>query len=344
MSTLAAKLQDRIRAVVVAEIAQGHDGSLGTCHAYVDALADAGVDAIKFQTHIADEESTLDEQFRIKFSYQDATRYDYWRRMEFTEAQWAELKAHAEARGIGFLSTPFSVAAVGMLERLGVEAWKVGSGDTMAGEMRDAILATRKPLVVSTGMSPWSEIDSLVGTLSGTGIPFALMQCTSKYPTPITEVGLENLAAMASRYGCRVGLSDHSGSTTPSLAAIARGFGLVEVHATFDRRMFGPDVSSSLTIEQIASIARFAAELRAIDASPVDKDAMAAELGRNKAIFGRSVACRTNLAAGHVLRAEDLVAKKPGGGIPWADAGGLVGRRLHRDVACNRLLRAEDLE
>lgn len=338
------RLSDHRRPFIVAEIAQAHDGSLGMCHAYIDALADAGVDAIKFQTHIASAESTLDEQFRIKFSFQDATRYEYWRRMEFSEEQWAELKAHAEAKGLAFLSTPFSVEAVGLLERIGVQAWKVGSGDTLAGEMLDAILATRKPIIVSTGMSPWCEIDELVRRLRDSGVQHAVMQCTSKYPTPLSDVGLNNLTELRDRYGCRVGLSDHSGSMSPSLAAIARGFGLIEVHATFDKRMFGPDVSSSLTIEQIAGLARFARDLATLDANPVDKDAMSEVLSRNKELFGRSVGYRTALVAGHVIGAGDLVAKKPGSGIPWCNAGDFIGRKLTKDVTPDRLMKIGDLE
>lgn len=329
--------------VIVAEIGQNHDGSLGMCHAYVDALADAGAHAIKFQTHVAAEESTLDEAFRVKFSYQDATRYDYWHRMEFSEPQWAELKAHCDARGIAFVSTPFSVAAVEMLERLGVEVWKVGSGDTRS-PMMQAILATGKPVMVSTGMSDWAEIDGIVAGLRAAGNRFCLYQCTSKYPTPLADVGLNVLEQMRGRYGCRVGLSDHSGRLPPSLAAIARGISLIEVHATFDRRMFGPDVRASLTVEEIGSLVRFAADVAEMDAHPVDKDAMAAALGAQKELFARSVALRSDRPAGHVLAEADLVAKKPGSGIPWTDRAGLIGKRLSQAVPANRLLRNGDVE
>lgn len=344
MSQLARRLADESRPFIVAEIAQGHDGSLGMCHAYIDALADAGVDAIKFQTHIASAESTLDEQFRVKFSYQDGTRYDYWHRMEFTELQWAELKAHAEAKGLVFLSTPFSVQAVELLERIGVQAWKIGSGDIHFGEMFNAIVATRKPLIVSTGMSDWQEIDHVVANLRSSRAPFALMQCTSKYPTPLSDVGLNNLSEMRARYGCRIGLSDHSGSPSPSLAAIARGFGLIEVHATFDKRMFGPDVIASLTVEQIANMTRFAYDLVEMDSNPVDKEQMAKALGRNRTLFGRSVGFREDFRAGHVLVAGDLLPKKPGGGVPWEAAKDFLGRSLSRDVRANRLLDPEDLD
>ena len=216
------KLADATQPVIIGEIAQNHDGSLGMAHAYIDALADAGADAVKFQTHIAAAESTLDDQFRINFSYQDATRYEYWRRMEFTRAQWHDLKRHADDRGIGFLSTPFSVAAVELLSQIGVEAWKIGSGDTTADDMIDAILNTQKPLIISSGMSTWAELDALIARVRRTDVPMALLQCTSQYPTPFEQVGLNTMPIMQDRYGCRVGLSDHSGSPSPSLAAIAR--------------------------------------------------------------------------------------------------------------------------
>lgn len=338
------RLSNHGQPVIIGEIGQNHDGSLGMCHAYIDALADAGAHAIKFQTHIAAQESTVDEQFRVKFSYQDATRFDYWRRMEFTEDQWAELKAHADERGIAFISTPFSVAAVELLERIGVEVWKIGSGDTASEGMMSAILATGKPLMVSTGMSDWAEIDEVVDLLTDAGADFSLLQCTSKYPTPMVDVGLNVLPEMRDRYGCRVGLSDHTGSLSPSMAAIARGFGLIEVHATFDRRMFGPDVAASLTIEEIAWLVRFAEDVDTLDTNPVDKDAMADELREQKALFARSVALREDRSAGHVLAEGDFVAKKPGTGIPWAERHGLVGKSLAADTPANRLLTIGDIE
>ena len=103
---------------VIGEVAQAHDGSLGLAHAFVDAIADAGADAVKFQTHIAEAESTPAEQFRVAFSQQDATRYDYWRRTSFTEEQWRGLADHARERGLIFLSSPFSLEAVDLLERV----------------------------------------------------------------------------------------------------------------------------------------------------------------------------------------------------------------------------------
>lgn len=344
MTDLSGKLANRAAPVIIAEIGQNHDGSLGMCHAYIDALAQTGADAIKFQTHIAAEESTLDERFRVKFSHQDDTRFAYWRRMEFSTDQWLELKRHADQVGIAFLSTPFSARAVEILTRIDVPAWKIGSGDTALKELIVPMIESGKPIILSSGMSGWEEIDRAVDGLRTAGVDFSLMQCTSKYPTPLEHVGLNNLFEMERRYDCRVGLSDHSGSMSPSLAAIARGFSLIEVHATFDRRMFGPDVVASLTIEEVASLARFARDVSTMDRNPVDKDHVARELGPQKTLFGRSVGLRLDLPIGHVLRHDDLAPKKPGDGIPWADKHRVVGRRLTRDVSSLRLLRTEDFE
>src|SRR5262245_646492 len=109
---------------IIAEIAQAHDGSLGMAYAYIDAVAHAGASAVKFQTHIAAAESTRDEPWRIRFSPQDGSRYEYWKRMEFTEEQWAGLKDHASRQGLLFLSSPFSREAAELLHRIGVPAWK----------------------------------------------------------------------------------------------------------------------------------------------------------------------------------------------------------------------------
>jgi N,N'-diacetyllegionaminate synthase len=115
--------------LIIGEVAQAHDGSLGMAHAFIDAIANAGADAVKFQTHIAKAESTPAEPWRVKFSQQDATRMDYWRRMEFTGEQWSGLKRHAEERGLLFISSPFSVEAADLLDRLDIKLWKIASGE-----------------------------------------------------------------------------------------------------------------------------------------------------------------------------------------------------------------------
>lgn len=327
---------------IVAEIAQAHDGSLGLAYSFIDAAAEAGADAVKFQTHIAAEESTIQEQFRVKFSRQDATRYEYWRRMEFTAEQWQGLARRAEERKLVFLSSAFSLAAIRLLRDIGVPAWKIASGEIASRLLLQEMITTGKPLMVSTGMSPWSEIEQTVRLLRGWNVPFCLLQCTSRYPTPLKEVGLNVIGEMRNRFDCPVGLSDHSGTVYPALAALARGCDVLELHLTLDRRMFGPDVGSSLTVDEFRMVSQARDAFTVMNAHPVDKDHTAQELMETRHLFMRSAAPTHDLPAGIVLSAEMICAKKPGTGIPAEQIGSLIGRRLARAVRSNELFSEED--
>ncbi len=331
------------RAFLIAEVAQAHDGSLGLAHAFIEAAAEAGADAIKFQTHIASAESTVDEPWRVKFSYQDDTRYAYWQRVAFTEAQWTGLAEHAHARDLVFLSSAFSSTAIDLLARLDMPAWKIASGEIASRGHLEQMAATGKPFLVSTGMSPWTEITATVELLRRWEAAFAVMQCSSRYPTPLEQVGLNVLEAFRSRFACPVGLSDHSGTPFPALAAIGRGADVVELHVTFDRRMFGPDTPASVTFAEFASIRAFREAVATMDANPVDKDANAEDLAGMRGLFMRSVALTQALPAGTELTAELVTSKKPGTGIPAERLVEVIGRRLARPVAGDRLLTWEDL-
>lgn len=331
-------------ALLVAEVAQAHDGSLGMAHSFVDVAADSGADAVKFQTHVAAAESTLDEPFRVSFARRDETRYAYWKRMEFGVDEWRGLAEHARGRGLLFLSSPFSLAAVEMLAGIGMPAWKVGSGEAASAGLLEAMAATGAPILLSTGMSPWDEIAAAVERIEGLGAGLALLQCTSRYPTPLEEVGLNVIDELRARFGCPVGLSDHSGTPWPGLAALARGADLVEVHLTLHRRAFGPDVPASLTPDEVRLLAEARDALAVMDAHPVDKDAVADALAETRALFTKSLAPARPLRKGEVLAADMLTAKKPGTGISPSDLPRVLGRRLARDVPADRLLRPEDLE
>jgi N,N'-diacetyllegionaminate synthase len=341
---MTARVTESKRPLVIAEIALSHDGSLGLAHAFLDAAAQSGADAVKFQTHIAAAESTFDEPFRVAFSRQDVKRYDYWRRTAFTPEQWQELAAHAKERGVVFLSSAFSVEAVELLAGLGVTLWKVPSGELRSRDLFDAMLTTGGHILVSTGMSPWQEIDETVALLRSRGASFTLMQCTTRYPTPLNEVGLNVLEEMRHRYACPVGLSDHSGTVFPGLAAMARGANVIEAHVTFDRRMFGPDVPASITFDELAFLTRARDAFNEMDEHPIDKDAMAGSLEALREIFGRSLAPSCALSAGTLLAPGMLVARKPGGGIPTEAMQDIMGRRLVRNVVPERILRWDDLE
>jgi len=233
---------------IIAEVAQAHDGSLGLAHAYIDAIADAGADAVKFQTHIAKAESTLDEPWRVKFSSQDKSRYDYWKRMEFSAEQWLKLAEHSRSLGLDFWSSPFSIEAAIILQKIGIKQWKIGSGEIYNPILVDYLLDTRLPILFSSGMSSIADLDNVINQAIKKSTPFGIFQCSSSYPTPPELWGLEVLSDFRDRYKCPVGLSDHSGDIYAGLAATTLGADFIEVHVTFDKKMFGPDTSSSITI------------------------------------------------------------------------------------------------
>ncbi len=330
---------------VIAEIAQAHDGSLGTALAYVDAVARAGADTVKFQTHIAAAESTPHEPWRVRFSSQDETRYDYWKRMEFTEAQWREIAGHATGAGLDFVSSPFSVEAAELLSRVGLSAWKIASGEVQSRALLDRIADTALPVYLSTGMSPMSEVDASVERLRERGLDVTVMQCTSMYPTPAEKIGLNVISEFRSRYPeCKVGLSDHSGAIHAGLAAAALGADAIEVHVCFSRESFGPDVPASVTIPELAELVRGVRFLETALSHPVDKDALAAELAPMRALFMKSVVAAQDVVAGTVLEAHHLAAKKPGTGIPADHLDDLLGRRLARDLKRDQIIAEDDLE
>ena len=331
------------RCLIIGEVGLSHDGSLGLAHAFIDEVARGGADAVKFQTHIAAAESTPAEPFRVKFSRQDATRYEYWKRIEFSETQWKDLADHAREKGLIFLSSPFSREAVDLLVRVGMSMWKVGSGEVGTVPMLDAMIATGKPILLSSGMSDLAELDRAVDRVRRAGVPLAVLQCTTAYPCPPERIGLNMVPFFRDRYGCFVGLSDHSGTIYPGIAAATLGAEVVEVHVTMSRGMFGPDVPASVTMEELRQLVdgiRFVEKMRL---NPVDKDAIARDMAPLRAIFNKSLVARQRLAAGTVLTESHLAMKKPGTGIPAERLPEILGRVLRRPLEVDEQLRPEDV-
>lgn len=317
---------------LIAEIGQAHDGSLGLAHSYINALAEAGVHTVKWQIHIAEAESSAQEPFRVNFSYEDATRYDYWQRMQFTAEQWAGIKQHCEEKGVEFMASPFSLAAVDLLEKLNVRRYKIGSGEVANFLMLEKIAKTGKPVLLSSGMSNYAELDAAVEFIKGFGNEVILFQCTTQYPTEAQNSGLNVVPEMKQRYGLKVGLSDHSGTIYPSLAAVALGAELLEFHGVFDKKMFGPDATSSLTIQQVKQLAEGINYIGTSIQNPVNKNDNE-KYAQLKTMFGKSLAINKSLPQGHILTFEDLESKKPAGeGISTTLYKNVLGKSLTKDL------------
>ena len=297
---------------IISEIGQAHDGSLGTIHSYIDALKDTGVDAIKFQMHFAKYESSIYEKFRINFSYQDKTRYDYWKRIEFSEDQWKEIKQHCDDVGLDFICSTFSSYSLDLLMKVGFTYLKVPSGELSNFLLLDQISKTNKRVILSTGLSNHKEISEAVDIFGSNKKNLSILHCTSEYPTSPANLGLENIDILKNKFNLPIGFSDHSGKIYSSLMAINLGAEIIEAHAIFDKRMFGPDTSSSLTIENFKSLvegARFIEKAKRKNS----REKLSNKSIKTKKIFGRSLIVNKNLPKGSIISQKDLDSLKPAG-------------------------------
>lgn len=331
---------------IIAEISQNHDGSLGQAHAFIDAVAETGADAIKFQTHIAEEESTPDEPFRVNFSYCDKTRYDYWKRMEFTYEQWQVLYDHAVERGLDFLSSPFSVVALEMLDKIGVPAWKFGSGEVFNDILLKRAIDTGKPIILSTGLSTLQEIDTQVKMVQEAGNPLLLMECTTAYPSMPEQIPIQRISSYLERYHCPIGISDHSATIYPSLAAATLGARAFEVHVTMSRKMFGPDVKASVTMEELKQIVDGTAFVSKMLEAREDKSELSNGTKALRTMFSKSIYAKRDLRMGDVLDVADLGIKKPFSvdGIAVEDYNKILGKRLSVNIMKDTVIRWENIE
>jgi len=329
---------------IIAEVAQAHDGSFGIAKSFIDAVSEAGADVIKFQTHFANEETTHREPWRVKFSEQDKSRFDYWKRMEFSEDQWFELKNHSTKKGLKFMSSPFSNKAVDLLKKIDVYAWKIASGEISNSELLDKIAETGRRVYLSTGMSTIKEIDLAVENIKKRNMPLTIMQCTSMYPTPPEKIGLNIIEFYKQRYKCSVGLSDHSSNIFTGIAALVKGITALEVHVTFDKRMFGPDASSSLTIEELKKLVDGVRFVEKILNSDVDKDLIAKELKPIKRIFSKSIVYNKDYKKNTQITRSKLSFKKPGDGINPSKISEVIGKKLIKDVKADDMVLKKDLK
>lgn len=317
---------------IIAEIGQAHEGSLGILHSYIDAVSETGVDAIKFQTHISEAESSQFEPFRVNFSYEDKTRFNYWKRMEFNLDQWKDIKKHCEEVGLEFMSSPFSNAAVDLLEEVGVNRYKIGSGEVNNYLILEKIANTGKPIILSSGMSSYDELDKTTAFLKSKNADFSILQCTTSYPTNPDQYGLNIIKELKERYKVPIGYSDHSAKVETSIAAAALGAEILEFHVVFDQKMFGPDSGSSLNLIETKQMVEAVRNIELAIENPIDKS-INTSLTELKSIFEKSLSINKELPQDHIITFDDLEAKKPKGfGILASDYQNVIGMKIKNNM------------
>jgi N-acetylneuraminate synthase/N,N'-diacetyllegionaminate synthase len=332
------------RCFVIAEAGVNHNGRLDLARRLVDVAAEAGADAIKFQTF---QPELIAAASAPKAPYQMAadgasTQLDMLRELVLPRDAYRELQDRSRDRGLVFLSTPFDEPSARFLDELGVSAFKIASGELTNLPFLELLASMRKPLLLSTGMSTLAEVDAAVDVIRGaSGAPVALLHCVSAYPAPADACNLAAIATLRRRFSVPSGWSDHTQGTSIALAAAALGAELLEKHITLDRALPGPDHAASLEPHELGAMV---AALRDIEVALGDgiKRPMPVEQPV-AAVARRGLHVRRDLPAGHQLTGRDLVALRPARGLSPARFNEVLGRRLLRPLSAGDALLEEHI-
>lgn len=326
------------RTFIIAETGINHNGDISRAHEMIDVAAEAGVDCVKFHTHLAD-----DEMLNVTDTaqYINESQYQLIKKMELSLEQHIELKEHTEERGLMFLSTPFSREAADLLVRIDVPAFKIGSGELTNEPFLKHVASMGKPMIVSTGMSSYTEVVATVALLKSWDVQFCLMQCTSMYPTPSEEVHLNVISRYKREFQVPVGFSDHTKGNYMAFAAVALGACLVEKHFTMSREWPGPDQKASIEPDELTDLVK---GIRIIELGLDDEKEANEDEQELQKLFRESVVAIHNIPSGSTITQEMVWVKRPGFGIPANQMAEVIGKKSKRDIPVNTMLSWDDID
>jgi N-acetylneuraminate synthase/N,N'-diacetyllegionaminate synthase len=326
----------------IAEAGVNHNGDTALARELVDAAADAGADAVKFQTFLAENLNTRHAPkttYHIETTGGDAnqTWFDLLKTQEMDLSMHEAVMARCAERGILFLSTPYDLPSVDLLEHVDVCAYKLASTDTTNLPLIRYVARTGKPLILSSAMCSMAEVEAAVAAARDAGLDDVIMlQCTGNYPASASDANVRVIPTYRERLDCLVGYSDHTPTMVSAVAAIALGACVVEKHITMDRELPGPDHRMSLPPAELAAAVRDVRDATACLGS-AEKTPVANE-AENRLKLRKSVVFARDLIAGTVVAEVDLTAKRPGTGIEPGRQHTFVGRRLARDVVADEFV------
>lgn len=325
--------------LVVAEIGINHEGQLTKATRMVDEAYAAGCECVKFQCHVIEDEMIPND---VVPANAKESIWDIMSRCALTEEEDRQLKHHVESLGMIYLSTPFSRKAADRLERLGVGAYKVGSGECNNYPLIEHIASKGRPVILSTGMNDLDSIAPAVDRLKTAGVPYAILHCTSMYPTPYDKVRLGALADLAHRFeGAVLGLSDHSLGNYTCFAAVALGASILEKHFTADKNWPGPDVPISIDPTELRDLI---IGTKAIHAALGGQKGVLAEEQPTIAFAYACVVAVRDIQPGEPFTKENIWVKRPGTGeIKAADYDAVLGRIARRPLRKNAQLSWADI-
>lgn len=328
------------RCFIVAEGGVNHNGDLRLAKRIIEEAAEAGADAIKFQTFTADRLVTPQApkaRYQIASTGSRESQFEMLRKLELPRKAYPELMQCAARRGLVFFSTPFDEEGADLLESLDVPLFKIPSGEITNLPFLAHVAAKRKPVILSTGMSTLAEVKQAVKVLQGAGCRrLTLLHCTSHYPADFGDCNLRAMETMARAFRLPVGYSDHTSGIAIAPIAVALGAAVIEKHFTVDRRLPGPDHQASL---EPAAFAEMVRAIRQVEAAMGDGIKKPAPSEHNTSLVARkSIVAACNVPVGTRLEERHLACKRPGTGISPADFPRLLGRRLKKPLSANELV------
>ena len=318
---------------IIAEVGSVHDGSFGNAINLIKVAKECGADAVKFQTHIAKEETLRDALSPSYFKHEN--RYDYFQRTSFTKEQLKKLKNYAKKIRINIFSSPFSIKALNIINELDFKYIKVPSGEVNNLPLLEKISKTNKITFLSTGMSSWEEIDQAVNILKKNKL--IIMQCTSMYPCPANKVGINIFQEFKKKYNLPIGFSDHTEGNVAAIMALANGARYFEKHITLSKRMYGSDALNSLEPMEFKKYCKDLKEALIIQNNP-SKKLISKHLKTMKLIFEKKIVLKKDMKKNSVLTLKNLSFKKTKKGINAKKYKNIIGKKLKKNMKQNSLI------
>jgi N,N'-diacetyllegionaminate synthase len=331
-----------VKTLIIAEAGVNHNGDMDLARKLIDVAADTGADLVKFQTFTADRLVTRQASkaaYQIQASVVAETQYQMLQRLELTHEMHELLIDHCKARGIGFFSTGFDTLSVDLLVELGLEMFKIPSGEITNLPYLRHIGRLGKPVILSTGMATLGEIEAALNVLENSGTTRNLMtvlHCNTEYPTPMSDVNLTAMLSIGKAFNVAVGYSDHTAGTEVAIAAVALGATIIEKHFTLDRSLPGPDHKASLEPAELKSMVVAIRNIELALGGGIKRPSLSEE--KNRPIVRKSLVAARAIKAGEQFSSSNIAVKRPGTGLSpmlWDD---LIGRVASRDFAPDELL------
>ena len=324
---------------IIAEAGVNHNGQLVLAKKLVDAAKEAGADAVKFQTFTAD---TIAIESAPKATYQKRSttqenQHEMLKKLELSKNEFDELIRYCNEKKIIFLSSPFDEASVDLLEKIGVGAFKVGSGEITNTLLLEKVAKTKKPIIISTGMATMDEIKEAVTFVTKKGnTSIALLHCISQYPTPLPQVNLQCIGTLRNKFSVPIGFSDHTTSIIIPAAAVALGACIIEKHLTLEKTMEGPDHLASLDPVEFKQMVRAIRDVEAAFGTGIKEPTTEEE--EMKKIVRKSIVANTIIPKGTVLTHFHLAVKRPGTGLEPKRIDELIGKKVNRLIKKDEFL------